>query len=271
MTAVLLHGDCLEVMKDLSANSIDCFICDLPYGCLHPTGLARKEPERFRNGTVSGGCAWDIKLDLDAFWREVKRLAKDENTPVLMFCSTRFGYELIKSNEKWFRYDIVWDKGRGISFLSANKMPLRSHEMIYVFSKAGARYERVDISGGTPWAAKEKSLEDCKMSVYYRGETEYKWVLNENKGTRCVKSVVPISTSPGRGKHPTEKPMALYTWLIERYCPKGGTILDPTAGSFNSVAAAIALGRKAIGIEKDDGYYKKAVERFQPETNEIVG
>ena len=232
----LFEGDCLSVMKDLSANSIDCFVCDLPYGCLIGGGGQEKKRRRFQNGKDTGteikqtegviaGCSWDVKLDLDAFWAEVKRLAKDEHTPVLMFCNLKFGVELIASNPKWFRYDLVWDKGRGVSFLQANKMPMRSHEMILVFSKAGARYERVDID------------------------------------SRCVKTVVTVPGPKGRGRHPTEKPMDLYKWLIERYCPKDGTILDPTAGSFNSCFAAQALGRNAIGIEKDPKFYKKAKDR----------
>ena len=88
-----------------------------------------------------------------------------------------------------------------------------------------------------------------------------------------MKSVLFIDghLSRHKGQHPTEKPIALYEWLIRRYCPAGGTILDPTAGSFNSVQAALNLNRKAIGIEKDDGFFKKARTRFaQQETNEIV-
>ena len=67
-----------------------------------------------------------------------------------MFCNTRFGYELIKSNEKEFRYDLVWNKPNGVGFLSANKQPLRSHELIYVFAKKGAFYNRIDIIGDFP-------------------------------------------------------------------------------------------------------------------------
>ena len=107
------QGDCLEVMKDLSDNSIDCFICDLPYGCLQGGDAIGKGIERKR---ASGPCSWDIKIDLKPFWEQVKRLARNEHTPVLMFCNTKFGYELMKSNESWFRYDLVWDKQRGVSF-----------------------------------------------------------------------------------------------------------------------------------------------------------
>jgi site-specific DNA-methyltransferase (adenine-specific) len=210
MTARLFHGDCLEVMKDLSANSIDCFICDLPYGCL--TGGGGKEKKAQGEGTVIGGCAWDIPLDLTEFWTQVKRLSKDEHTPVLMFCTTKFGIDLINSNPKWFRYDLIWDKGRGVSFLSANKMPMRSHEMIYVFSKAGASYNRVDISGNFPAGGGGGRKNG---NVYGDVGEPHKTPA----GRRCVLSVIPSSWKDSKksGKHPTEKPIELYKFLIERY------------------------------------------------------
>lgn len=270
--ALLLHGDCLEVMKDLSANSIDCFICDLPYGCLSVNGkpkISEEKKEQYGKGRIQsqpGGCMWDIPIDLTEFWTQVRRLAKDDHTPVLMFCTTKFGADLINSNPKWFRYDLVWDKQRGVSFLSANKMPMRSHEMIYVFSKAGAHYERVDISGDfpdvKPWGKKKTA------SVYNFKDEAPKPVVEG--GRRCVKSVIQLMNFGKKNQHPTEKPVALYEWLIARYCPAGGTVLDPTAGSFNSVQAAINLKRKAIGIEKDDGFFEKARKRFGQEMNEII-
>lgn len=225
----LLHGDCLEVMKTLPDRSVDLFLCDLPYGCLEPQ-RKRDDPEYLKRvkgaGVGQTGCAWDIPIDLTQFWVQVKRLCKDDHTPVIMFCSTKFGVELINSNSDWFRYDLVWNKMRGVSFLSANKMPMRSHELIYVFAKKGATYTRKDIEGN------------------------------------CVKSVVEIANKKGKGKHPTQKPEDLYAWLIERYSKEGDTVLDPTAGSFASVFTAHRLGRKAIGIEKDDNFYAKAVSHY---------
>jgi len=146
-----LKGDCLDIMKTLPDKSVDCFICDLPYGCL--TGGGGKEKAKRKeagSGDHIAGCSWDIKIDLKQFWEQVKRLAKDDHTPVLMFCTTKFGAELIASNPDWFRYDLVWSKSNAVGFLSANKMPMRSHEMIYVFSKKGAYYKRVDIEGDFP-------------------------------------------------------------------------------------------------------------------------
>lgn len=253
MTLTLHHGDCLELMKTLPDKSIDLFLCDLPYGCL--TGGAGKEKAK-RNENGNGGvmgCAWDIKIDLAAFWVQVKRLCKNDHTPVLMFCTAKFGYELIKSNEDWFRYDLVWSKTNAVGFLLANKMPMRSHELIYVFSKKGANYTRVDYVGDFPAGGGGGS----KSSVYpsLNGIPN---LQTTEAGRRCVKSVVEMSNKKGKGKHPTQKPDDLYEWLITRYSKEGDTILDPTAGSFASCFTAQRLGRNAIGMEMDAEFYEKA-------------
>lgn len=250
------YGDCLEVMKTLPDKSIDCFVCDLPYGCL--TGGGGKEKAKRKEAGSSdhiAGCSWDIKINLDLFWEQIKRLAKDDHTPVLMFCTTKFGAELIASNPSWFRYDLVWSKSNGVGFLSANKMPLRSHEMVYVFAKKSAYYKRIDIEGNFPETVKEGHKRSNKQEVY---GTAYKDVSTSNKGKRCPKSVINIANKKGKGNHPTQKPAELYEWLLKRYCPTEGTILDPTAGSFTSCFEAQKLGLKAIGIEKYESFYNKA-------------
>jgi site-specific DNA-methyltransferase (adenine-specific) len=240
-------------MKTLPDKSIDCFVCDLPYGCLSKKTLEFKHECPTSVKRISG-CAWDVKIDLGKFWEQVKRLAKDDHTPVLMFCTTKFGAELIASNPSWFRYDLVWNKMRGVGFLCANKQPMRSHEMIYVFSKKGAYYKRIDVKG-TPYSKKSKE----EMSEQYG----VKRVEGNNEGTRCVLSVVDCLNSAGHhrkgkvGNHPTQKPEELYEWLLKRYCRE--TMLDATAGSFTSCFVADKLGFKAIGIEMNEEFYNKAV------------
>jgi site-specific DNA-methyltransferase (adenine-specific) len=258
-TLTLQHGDCLELMKALPDKSIDLFICDLPYGCLssgyratniHPQSTnPNQNPKKTEFKTES--CKWDIKIDLAQFWVQVKRLCKNDHTPVLMFCTTKFGVELINSNPDWFRYDLVWNKMRGVSFLMANKMPMRSHELIYVFSKKGANYTRVDVEG-EPYFKKSKGHTNEQYGVQR--------VEGDNKGTRCVLSVVDCFNKAGhiKGTHPTQKPDDLYEWLITRYSKEGDTILDPTAGSFASCLTAQRLGRNAIGIEMNEEFYEKA-------------
>jgi len=257
ITLTLHHGDCLEIMKSIPAKSVDLIICDLPYGCLTVGAGKEREKRKDTNGML-GGCAWDIKIDLKAFWEQVKRIRRTDHSPCIHFCTTKFGFELYASNPDEFRYDLVWDKQRGVSFLSANKMPMRSHEMIYVFSKAGAFYQRKDISGNfEPYAFK-----GTPPANQYSQETPR--TPTQNDGTkRCVLSVIQTPNKTLRkSSHPTEKPTDLYRFLIDRYCPAGGTVLDPTFGSGNSVFTAYAMDRNAIGIEKDKKFYDKACEKI---------
>ena len=269
VTLTLRHGDCLEIMKSIPAKSVDLIICDLPYGCLTGGGITNpdtakkywtKPPE-----TAIRGCAWDIKIPLKPFWEQIRRIRRNDHTPTIHFCTTKFGYELIQSNPDEFRYDLVWDKQRGVSFLSANKMPMRSHEMIYIFSKAGAFYQRKDIEGDfKKWIHKSDGVVKSKTYKSPDGGYDIRQTTPEGgDGKRCVLSVIQQNGSLKKGNHPTEKPTDLYRFLIDRYCPPGGTVLDPTAGSFNSVFTAYEMNRSAIGIEKDDTFYKKAEEKLR--------
>jgi DNA modification methylase len=110
----LYNDDCLKKMKDIDTNSIDLLFCDLPYG--------------------QTSCKWDCLIDLDEFWKQVNRICKD-TTPMFFTCSTKFGVSLINSNPKNFRYDLVWVKSAPCGFLNAKKMPMKKHEMVYVFYK----------------------------------------------------------------------------------------------------------------------------------------
>ena len=109
----LINGDCLTIMPTLETNSVDMVLVDLPYG--------------------QTACEWDSIIDMEKMWVELKRICKD-NATLVFFTTTKFGYKLIASNENWFRYDLVWEKEKSVGYLSANKMPLRAHEMMYVFS-----------------------------------------------------------------------------------------------------------------------------------------
>jgi site-specific DNA-methyltransferase (adenine-specific) len=260
MPATIIQGDCLEVMKTLPDKSVDCFICDLPYGCLN----AETAKSRQENGTWwakrTTGCAWDIKIDLKAFWEQVERLARNDSVPIIHFCNTKFGIELINSNPTWFRYDLVWNKERGVSFLLANKMPMKSHEMIYVFSKKGSYYKRIDIKGEYKYTKRQGNT--TGSNTYNMSGEEIKNSRDTPVDERCALSIINVKGKQVKGNHPTEKPRELYEWLLRRYCPDGGTVLDPTAGSFNSIEVARDLGLKGIGIEKDVEFFNKAIDKF---------
>jgi DNA modification methylase len=140
----LINGDCLEEMKKLETNTIDLLFCDLPYG--------------------QTSCKWDCLIDLDLFWKEVNRICKD-TTPMFFTCSTKFGVSLINSNPKNFRYDLVWVKSSPCGFLNAKKMPMKKHEMIYVFYKKLPLY---DLSSHTHKFKNEikKIEEDLPIGCY---------------------------------------------------------------------------------------------------------
>jgi DNA modification methylase len=254
-------------MKTLPDKSIDLFVCDLPYGCLEPKRKRTEEYLKETKHSHTGGCSWDIPIDLTEFWVQIERLMKDDHTPIIHFCNARFGFDLYNSKPDWFRYDLIWEKTNAVGFLLANKMPMRSHENIYVFAKKGARYNRIDIDveGAKEW----KQFGKVGVSGVYDLVRENPVIrpvgtITSKAGVRCVKSVITIENKKGKGNHPTQKPADLYAWLIERYSKEGDTILDPTAGSFTSIFTAHKLNRNAIGIEKDATFYQKGL------TNECI-
>lgn len=260
MALTLFNGDCLKIMKSIKDKSIDLIICDLPFGCLSSPrasiGAGWREVKK-NGGTPqliredAGSCSWDIKIDLKIFWDEIKRIRKDDHTPCLMFCNTRFGFDLYNSNPKEFRYDIVWSKSNAVGFLSANKKPMSSHEMIYVFSKKGANYNRIDLKGDYPKGGGGRSTANFLpiAGMPNTGTTV--------EGSRCIKSVIEIANKKEKGGHPTMKPVELYKFLIERYSNKNDRVLDPTFGSGNSGLACKELNRHYIGIEKDNTFFWK--------------
>ena len=122
MELTLENGDCLELMKKLPDKSVDLFICDLPY--------------------AETNCKWDIAIDMVQFWAEFKRLRKSPKTACIHFCSTKFGYQLIKSWEKGFKMDMVWKKRNKTGGLQSRHRPMRNHEMVYFFYDQAPKYNR---------------------------------------------------------------------------------------------------------------------------------
>ena len=129
MTTQILNGDCLELMKDLEDKSVDLFICDLPYMDI--------------NGKAETNCKWNQSLiDLEKFWKEFKRIRKSKRTACIHFCSTKFGFSLIKSWEKGFKMDMVWKKRNKTGGLQSRYRPMRNHEMVYFFYEQAPKYNR---------------------------------------------------------------------------------------------------------------------------------
>lgn len=230
---LLLNGDCLERMTDISDNSIDVCILDLPYG--------------------QSQCDWDSKIDLGRLWEQLKRIGKP-NTPYFFFTTTRFGCELIRANEKWFRYDLIWEKDKGVGFLNSMKMPMRGHEMIYVFYDKSPFY---DIKNNHT-KVQEICYEGLNTTTIYNGfqRTNSLWE------PRLPKSVLNFGLDKKK-THPTQKPVPLIEWILKYYSRPSDVVLDPTMGSASTAVACHNLGRRFIGIEMDAAIYETAVKRME--------
>jgi len=228
---MLILGDCLTEMKKIEDNKIDLLFCDLPYGCTT--------------------CKWDILLDLKLFWKEINRICK-LNCPMFLCCNAKFGNTLINSNPKNFRYDLVWIKSSPVGFLNARKMPMKKHELIYVFYRKLPIY---DLSSHTYKFIRETTGE--KNGLY--GKDKNKLVNEGNYEPPLPNSILEIKSE--KGKHATQKPVKLIEWILKYYSREGDTVLDPTMGSGSSGVACKNMKRKYIGIEKDPDIFKIAKSR----------
>ena len=150
MTINITNGGCLELMKNLPDKSVDLFICDLPYG--------------------ETNCKWDSVIDLNEFWKEFKRLRKSKKTACIHFCSTKFGYTLIKSNEKMFKMDMVWKKRNKTGGLQSRHRPMRNHEMVYFFYEQAPQYNRDKYHKRIQ--AKNETINNVKGNITNAGNPE---------------------------------------------------------------------------------------------------
>lgn len=241
---MLIHGDCLKIMPTLEDNSVDMVLVDLPYG--------------------QTACNWDCEIDLTEMWKQLKRICKS-NANIVFFCTTKFGYDLIHSNRKWFRSDLVWEKTNICGFMSAKKAVMRKHEMIYLFSNpsaSGKTYNPQKTTGHQPVFIKAHEYKNGVVDVYgNKGRDDHS--LDDTRHPTSIQKFGYDKLTEGRGKfHRTQKPVALCEWLIKTYSNEGETILDFTMGSGTTIVAAKNTGREFVGIEMDEEIFKIAENRI---------
>jgi site-specific DNA-methyltransferase (adenine-specific) len=232
----IIHGDCLDVMKDISDKSVDMILCDLPYGM-----TANK---------------WDTVIPLEPLWEQYKRVIKD-NGAIVLTASQPFTSMLVMSNIKWFRYEWVWDKIAASGHLNAKQMPLKRHENILVFYKRPPVYNP-QFTKGEPYDSgfSLRKSENWGKQVAVSGKNE--------SGRRYPTSLIVESNANRRNRlHPTQKPVALFEYLIKTYTNEGETVLDNCIGSGTTAIACINIGRNFIGIEKEEKYVRIAQKRIE--------
>ena len=228
------QGDCLEVMRGIEDKSVDMILCDLPYGTT-------------RN-------KWDSIIPLDALWEQYNRVIKD-NGAIVLTAQTPFDKVLGASNLKMLKYEWVWKKTQGTGHLNAKKMPMKNHENILVFYKKLPTYNP-QMTPGTPYSQKSG-----KASGNYGAQVR---VVTENSGERYPLTVQLFKSD--KGLHPTQKPVALFEYLIRTYTNPGEIVLDNCLGSGTTAVAAINTDRQFIGIEREPDYVEIANNRIAEAT-----
>lgn len=242
----ILLGDCLELMKDIPNGSIDAIICDLPYG--------------------TTACKWDTIIPFDKLWEQYKRIIKD-NGAIVLTASQPFTSALVMSNVKMFKYEWIWEKENAPTGLHAKYQPMKVHENVLVFG--GKKYNPQKTTGhkDAP-SGKNKSSE-----IYGEMKPKEKYKLDKS-GERYPRSIQQFNNVwRDERHHPTQKPVALFEYLIKTYTNEGETVLDNCAGSGTTAIACLNTNRQFIVMEKEQKYYDIILKRvgdfnknFEPQT-----
>ena len=230
----LINDDCLNAMKFIPDSSISMILADPPYG--------------------TTACKWDSVIPLEPMWEQLKRVIKP-NGAIVMTASQPFTTTLISSNIKMFKYCWVWKKPQGVDPFMAKIRPLNNIEDVVVFAKTKTLYNPQKTKGKPYKIDRDKTLRVHEITGANMRPT-----TTVNVGDRLPTRVLDFKQE--RGYHPTQKPVALMEYLIKTYTNEGELVLDFTMGSGTTGVACKNLGRKFIGIEMDEGYFKIAEDRI---------
>lgn len=234
-------GDCLDVMRALPDGCVDMILCDLPYGMTQNK--------------------WDAIIPFEPLWAEYWRICKS-NAAVVLAASQPFTSALVMSQVAQFRYSWSWIKQRVTGHLNAKKQPLRNVEDICVFYNRQPVYNP-QFENGEPYSARSKGggRKFVGTSTNY-GSHDH--ITNDNDGVRYPRQSLFIDAiDPKLVIHPTQKPIALFEYLIKTYTDPGMIVLDNCIGSGTTAVAAIQSGRRWIGIEREPSYWLNACFRIR--------
>ena len=233
----IYNEDCLIGMKKIPDKSVDMILCDLPYG--------------------TTACKWDTIIPLEELWEQYNRVIK-ENGAIVLTASQPFTTKLINSNIENFKYIWVWNKKKSSTALLAKIQPLKIHEDIVVFYKKKPLY-KPQMTKGKP---RKDPMNNISNGEAFDGRSVIRG-YNNSEGLYYPKSILEISNANQNNKiHPTQKPVALFEYLIKTYTNEGDTVLDNCMGSGTTAIACINTKRNYIGFELDEEYYRASIERI---------
>ena len=237
----LLHGDCLELMKNIPDKSIDMILCDLPYG--------------------TTACKWDVVIPFEPLWKEYKRIIKDRGC-IALFGSEPFSSHLRMSNIKNYKYDWIWNKKKGGNPLLSKLQPIKITETISIFNSK--IYYPIMTKRDKP-----KSRGKNKGTI--SDTTNNAFIMDKIYYEKYPKNIIEFSNANQNNKyHPTEKPINILEYLIKTYTLENETILDNCMGSGSTGVACINTNRNFIGIEKDDKYFEIAKNRIYKAQQDVA-
>lgn len=248
----ILLGDCLELMTQLPDQSVDMILCDLPYGTTE--------------------AKWDSILPLDLLWENYKRVLKI-NGVVVLTSTEPFTSILNVSNLKWFKYDFIWNKLNATGHLNAKARPLKQHENISVFSNGSATSTSLKMTYN-PQGLFDVDIDKINFETETTGKRQSRSKGKKWKQTKSgyPKSILTFAYDKDK-LHPTQKPIALFEYLIRTYSNEGELVLDNTAGSGTTAIACLNTNRQFIVMEKEQKYYDIILKRvadfnknFEPQT-----
>ena len=247
-TNKIYQGDCLELMKQIEDKSVDLILCDLPYGTTQ--------------------CSWDIIIPFDKLWEQYNRIIKEKGILVL-FGSEPFTSKLICSNLDNFKYNWIWQKNKSTGFLNVKKQPLNDNETISVFYKKQGIYNP-QMEKAEKLYRRGKVIRDKEQNIQQsENYGEQKSFIQVDTGLRFPKRIIYFDNNFTREQqHPTQKPVALFEYLIKTYTNEGDLVLDNCIGSGTTAVACINTKRNFIGIELSPEYCKIANERIQKELSQ---
>ncbi len=241
MDSYIKQGDCLKLMKDISDESVDMILCDLPYGVTQ--------------------IEWDKILPFNLLWNQYERVIKN-NGAIVLFCNNLFTVDLINSNRNLYKYKLIWKKNVPTGMSSAKYRPMKYYEEICIFSKGKVKYNpilkpRVGVG------------KDCYRYDHYCGTSNhvnYKKIKKKYDPDFVQPSdVLEFNVVPNRGGklHPTQKPVELLEYLIKTYTDEDDIVLDNCMGSGSTCIAAINTNRRYIGFELETKYFDIAKQRIE--------
>jgi len=249
----IFNEDCLEGMKRIPDASIDCIICDLPYG--------------------TTACKWDVLIPFDKLWAEYKRIRKP-HAPILLFGSEPFSTMVRMSNLEEFRYDWIWVKSQAADFVHAKNRPMKNFEVISCFcqypmghkTQLGDKRMPYNPQGLIPCHKVKNGKNKFGTNIGKRPSQVDEYVAEFTNYPNAVIKFDQI----GKKRHSTQKPLALIEYLVKTYTNEGDLVLDNCMGSGTTALACHNTKRHYIGFELNEKYYNESLEWLKLEQQQLT-